>query len=267
MEIKIGFCSDLHTLHNDWHDNLMYGQWGHELEQKWNELDILIFSGDCTSRGYDTEVKNFLHWFNEQPAMYKVMVAGNHDFWFDPHHSNGSPFIDDVYREQLKFIDYNKRAEFFTKQKNKYINKTLEDFPNIIYLNDESTEIMGLKIWGSPIQPWFHDWAFNRQRGEEIKKHWDMIPNDADIVITHGPPRGILDRISPKFERYNENPNVGCDDLLEAIQRVKPKVSVFGHIHEGYGKIEKDGTTFINASCLTDNYKPMNPPQFLTLEI
>ena len=64
-----------------------------------------------------------------------------------------------------------------------------------------------------------------------------------------------------------ENPNVGCDDLLDAIKRVKPKLNVFGHIHEGYGKLEKDGTIFVNASCLDDNYKTTNPPIILTLTI
>ena len=232
MDIKIGFISDLHTKHNDWFANLEYGQWGYEYEQKWKDLDILIFAGDCSSRGYEHEIKSFLDWFSKQPATYKVMISGNHDFGFETIEN-----IEEIIPE------------------------------NVTYLNDTGIDILGLNIWGSPIQPYFGGWAFNRQRGEEIKKHWDLIPNDTDILITHGPPRNMLDRISPKFERHNENPNVGCDDLMDAIKRVKPKVNVFGHIHEGYGIKEQDGTTFINASCLDDNYRPTNPPQFLTIKL
>ena len=81
--VKIGFISDLHTLQNAWHDNLTYGHWGYELEQKWNNLDLLIFAGDCTSRGSENDVDMFMNWFNMQPAKEKVMIAGNHDYFFD----------------------------------------------------------------------------------------------------------------------------------------------------------------------------------------
>ena len=247
MEINIGFISDTHTKHNIWLDTLKSGQWGYDLENKWKDLDLLIFAGDCSSRGYKHEVQDFLKWFSDQPATYKVMVSGNHDFLF----------------EDIVNFDYEK-----PHHKNKRPPELSELIPdNVIYLNDSSVEILGLKIWGSPIQPWFYNWAFNRKRGEDIKKHWDSIPNDTDILITHGPPRGMLDRISPKFERHNEDPNVGCDDLLDAIKRVKPIINVFGHIHEGYGNKISDGVHYFNASCLNDNYRPCNPPQFLTIEV
>tara|TARA_Y100000296_G_C5174834_1_gene259491 strand:- start:2061 stop:2591 length:531 start_codon:yes stop_codon:yes gene_type:complete len=58
----------------------------------------------------------------------------------------------------------------------------------IKYLNDSSITIDGIKFWGSPIQPWFHDWAFNRKRGNEIRKHWELIPTNTDVLLTHGPP-------------------------------------------------------------------------------
>jgi Icc-related predicted phosphoesterase len=247
MKLKIGFISDTHTRHKEWFDNLQYGQWGYEYEQRWKDLDILIFAGDCSSRGYFHEIKDFTNWFSQQPATFKVMIAGNHDFGF----------------ETVANFDEN------TPHNPKLKPPTIEEIipENVTYLNDEGTEIMGLKIWGSPIQPWFHSWAFNRQRGEEIKKHWDKIPSDTDILITHGPPRGFLDLLSHKFRRSGEDPHVGCDDLLEAIQRVKPKVNVFGHIHEGYGKVETDDTIFVNASCLNDNYMPTNPPIILEIEV
>jgi len=108
-------------------------------------------------------------------------------------------------------------------------------------LNDSPFEYEGLKFWGSPISPTFFDWSFNRDRGPKIKRHWDMIPNDTDILITHGPPAGILDR-------NRKNVNCGCDDLLEALARVNPKLHVFGHIHESYGIHDSSSTKFVNAS-------------------
>lgn len=237
MNIKLGFISDLHTKHYEWFDNLQYNKWGYQYEQEWNDLDILIFAGDCSSIGNYDEILNFTEWFSKQPATYKIMIAGNHDFGF----------------ENIAKYDISRLSKLIPE--------------NIIYLNDSKTEILGLKIWGSPIQPRFHNWAFNRDRGQDIKKHWDMIPNDTDILITHGPPKGILDRIHPKFERVNDDPNVGCIDLLDAIHRIKPKINVFGHIHEGYGKQDIDDIIYINASCLDENYKPVNPPIILNLEV
>jgi len=117
---------------------------------------------------------------------------------------------------------------------------------DIIYLNDTGTTIEGLKIWGSPVQPEFFNWAFNRERGEDICKHWDLIPDDTDILITHGPAFGILDRVL-------EGEYVGCSDLLKKIKQIKPKIHAFGHIHEAYGQCEEDGTTFINACNVNRN--------------
>ena len=99
-----------------------------------------------------------------------------------------------------------------------------------------------------------------------IKPHWDMIPLDTDIVVTHGPPYGHGDSLAMQFRRDNES-RVGCVDLMNRLVEVKPKVSIFGHIHEGYGVTGNEHTTFINASCLNENYKPINPPIFKTIEV
>ena len=221
-KINIGIFSDTHGLHYDWESNHLTG----EVLEQWNKCDILIFAGDCSSRGLFREIKHFLDWFSKQPAKYKVMIAGNHDFGFE------------------------------------YIDKKNENYPieipdNITYLDDNSVEILGLNIHGSPIQPEFYNWAFNRKRGEDIKKHWDMIPNNTDILVTHGPPKGILDSV------YYEN--VGCQDLLESINRIQPTLSIFGHIHEGYGNIKIGNTEYFNASSLDSNYRPINPPLFKTI--
>jgi hypothetical protein len=122
------------------------------------------------------------------------------------------------------------------------------------YLEDSSTVIEGISIYGSPWQPWFYDWAFNLQRGPEIRRKWEAIPANVDILITHGPPIGHGDECV-------SGQRAGCVDLLYEIQhRIKPKFHVFGHIHEGYGVTTDGTTTFINASTCTIRYKPVNPP-------
>lgn len=262
MEIKVGFISDTHTMHEAWLDNLKYGHWGYELEQQWNDMDLLIFAGDCSGRGSKADVDSFMHWFNLQPGV-KVMIGGNHDYFFDV------PFLERKYRHSWK------------KSPQEELDEILAKYPDINYLDDSGVELFGLKIWGSPISPWFHDWAFNRLRdtphmddyvepyadiNKYIKPHWDMIPLDTDIVVTHGPPYGHGDSLAMKFRRGNES-RVGCIDLMDRLRKVKPKVSVFGHIHEGYGVTENEHTTFINASCLNENYKPVNAPTFLTLTV
>lgn len=187
--------------------------------------DMLIHAGDVSSRGKEHEINDFLDWFANQPHKYKIFIAGNHDF-------------------------------FFEKMDAKYIETKIPE--NIIYLNDSGIEIKGFKIWGSPIQPEFYNWAFNRNRGSAIKKHWDLIPLNTDILITHGPPLNILDKtISGDF--------VGCEDLLTAVNRIKPKIHVFGHIHEDYGVLKTNNTTFINASVLDVRYRNVNDPVVIDL--
>jgi Icc-related predicted phosphoesterase len=185
--------------------------------------DMLIHAGDVSGRGLVQEITDFLHWFARQDYTYKIFIAGNHDFYFE--------------------------------------NAALEDVQSIIpkdviYLNDTGVTVEGLHIWGSPITPWFYNWAFNRHRGVAIKKHWDLIPLQTDILITHGPVQGILDRTT-------RNDVVGCADLLAAVQNVKPKMHICGHIHESYGSIEKNGTQFVNASVLNERYQLVNSPVVL----
>lgn len=190
--------------------------------------DLLVFCGDLTTRGALSEVKEFSEFLKNLNFKYKIVIAGNHDFCFEDHRRN----------EAEKILIDN----------------------GIIYLNDSGVEIDGINFWGSPIQPWFHDWAFNRSRGDEIKKHWDLIPINTNILITHGPPYGILDLCS-------DGGRVGCDELLNCIKKIKPKINAFGHIHESYGIIELEGTKFINASSLSKNYKQTNPPIDIEIEL
>lgn len=181
---------------------------------------ILIHAGDITMKGEREGVVDFLNWFSLQDFEYKIFIAGNHDF-------------------------------FFEREAEMEIMQLIPD--NVIYLNNTHTIIDGLKIWGSPITPWFFNWAFNRHRGEPIKRHWDLIPLDTDIIITHGPVFRALDKTTG-------GEHVGCKDLFNKVQEVKPKVHICGHIHEAYGIIDKSGITFINASVVNARYEMVNRP-------
>ncbi len=130
---------------------------------------------------------------------------------------------------------------------------------NCIYLQDEAITLMGLRFYGSPWQPWFYDWAFNLGRGPEIRAKWDLIPAGTDVLITHGPPWGHGD-LTDRGER------VGCQDLLEAIRRLRPALHLFGHIHEGYGLTREGGIVCVNASICDSRYRPVGRPVVLVLE-
>ena len=192
------------------------------------ECDMLLCAGDISYRGKEKNIRKFLQWFQSTPAKYKIFIAGNHDFLFEKN------------PEQAQVI--------------------LNDYPDIIYLENSSVTIEGLKIWGSPWTPEFYNWAFNAFP-KKIRSIWSQIPDDTDILITHGPPRRILDKT------YWREEHVGCPWLMKNVQRIKPKLHVFGHIHEGYGMVEKDGTIFVNASSCTLQYKPTNKPIEVELEV
>lgn len=164
------------------------------------------------------------------------MIAGNHDFFFDTEASRRNP-----HPHSASEID-----QFLTQ------------YSSIIYLNNSGITIEGIKIWGSPISKWFYDWAFNRHEGEEIRRYWDLIPKDTDILLTHGPARGIHDMVGSGHE--------GDRDLLEAVERIKPGIFACGHIHEGYGEKRVGGTLHINSSSVDNLYRTVNPPIILFTE-
>jgi Icc-related predicted phosphoesterase len=186
--------------------------------------DVLIHAGDVSQRGLPTQMQDFLDWFKVQPHPHKIFVAGNHDF--------------------------------MAERKEKVFQTMIPE--NCIYLKNSEVVIDGIKIWGSPITPWFYDWAFNRHRGAPIAKYWAQIPTDTDILITHGPPNGILDKTTTGL-------NVGCEELKKRIDQLNIKIHVFGHIHEAYGETRVDKTTFLNASVLNLDYRLVNAPIVQTL--
>lgn len=189
--------------------------------------DLLLHAGDIMNSGYNkNDIKDFCHWYNSlEHYDHKVFIAGNHDRTFED-------FPDDA-------------REIYSSYK--WIN----------YLQDEWLEVDGVKIYGTPWQPWFYDWAFNLPKGGPgLMSKWEAIPEDTDILITHGPPQEILDVSGPP---YNE-PLLGCALLRERVDVVKPKIHVFGHIHGSYGYKFQNGTHFFNASILNEEYKYTNKP-------
>jgi Icc-related predicted phosphoesterase len=126
---------------------------------------------------------------------------------------------------------------------------------NLIYLEDESIIIDGVKVHGSPWQPEFCSWAFNLPRnGDELRHYWQLIPDDVDVLVTHGPPYGVLDH--PDGVR----PSVGCELLRERVDAIRPRLHLFGHIHGSYGIERRGETTFANVSLCDEDYEPTQPP-------
>lgn len=192
--------------------------------------DVLIHAGDCCNTGSERDVHMFAKWIKRLPHPHKVVIAGNHDWFFQK-----QPQLARAYLE-----------------------------PDVIYLQDSGCEIEGLTFWGSPWQPWFMDWAFNLPRkGIKLREKWNLIPLGTDILVTHSPPYGILDKVRPQppgwgLESDPGSDPLGCEELAIRLNAVRPKLHVFGHIHDGYGRKERDGTIYVNASICDERYRPVN---------
>lgn len=201
----------------------------HSLHRRIPEIpdgDILVHAGDCLGQGTIENIEELNDWLGTLPHRHKIVIAGNHDWAFQE--------APDLARQALT---------------------------NAIYLEDSGVEIDGVRFWGSPWTPTFMDWAFMLDRGQPLFQKWRMIPDDTDVLITHGPPKSIGDQVSLGFTCQN----VGCFDLLSRIDQLSLKAHIFGHIHEGYGCYERGQTRLINASTCTARYSPTNPPIVLDL--
>lgn len=181
--------------------------------------DVLVVAGDLDAYQYQSELEDFNKWLSKVPCKYKIVIAGNHDGFIDRTPICGV-------REILN---------------------------NGIYLENSGCEIKGVKFWGAPYTNVFGKWFFMLPE-PMLTEEWNKIPIDTDILITHGPPDGILD-----FTQIGQE-NVGSVSLRERIKKIKPKLHIFGHIHEGYGTKVKDGTTYINCSVMDLNYSLENKP-------
>lgn len=182
--------------------------------------DVLVFAGDMMNTGYHVyELNDFVDWFLSQPHKHKTLIGGNHDRLLE------------------------KQPELAAK------------FEGCHYLLDSGCEIDGLKFWGSPYTPEFCNWAFNVPRGQ-LYRHWDLIPRDTHVLVTHGPPYGILDGPYRVLKgRDFENVYLGCHELKGRVQVVNPRAHIFGHIHGTYGRIPP----YYNVSVVNDQYRLVNP--------
>lgn len=185
--------------------------------------DLLLIAGDLTARDEPHEFEGFKEWLKKQKYTKKVLIAGNHD----------------------NFLAH--------------IAKPAEYFEEAVYLCDSGTEFEGLKIWGTPWTKNFHGQnplckAFGYDLSTQMLEKFDLIPEDIDILITHSPPQGILDK--------TWRSRVGCPHLRDKVLKMpKLRLHLFGHIHEGYGVQEGNaGMKFVNASFVNESYEPIHAP-------
>lgn len=193
------------------------------------KADLLVHAGDLTFRGDPEKIREFNEWCRGvvRDGLAKAVVCIAGNHDF-------------LFQEKPAFA------------------KSL--MTACAYLEDSGTVIDGAHVYGTPWQPWFYDWAFNLRAETELKAKFDLIPARTQVLICHSPPKGILDA-------NREGESCGSSALLEAIERVRPKLVVFGHIHEGYGVLTRDGITYVNASICTPAYDPTNAPVLIDLDL
>ena len=234
---------------NDMHGNLNF---------KIPEADLLLIAGDlCPATGvppddpmYDPIARGlaldynirqqaswlrreFKKWLYDQPIEYAISVAGNHDWIWEFGKENVPVWF------PSNIVDREIRAD-----------------AKIENIEDYLTWYKGLKIYGTPVQLTFNNWAFNREE-KQIQKYWDNIPEGLDILLLHSPPYGILDET--KHPDYLSE-KIGCKSLKKKIDEVRPRYVVFGHNHGEHGVVEKDGITYINASMVDERYNLTREP-------
>jgi Icc-related predicted phosphoesterase len=190
------------------------------------KADVLVHSGDFTNSGSQQEVLQFFDWFAKLPIQHKILVPGNHDYFVE---------------EMLE--DSQTRELFWPK--------------SFHLLIGEGVEIDGVKFWGSPVTPWFFDMAFN-QETDEIAEEWAKIPADTQVLITHGPRYGVLDKTE-------DGTHVGCHALRSHIADTLTalKVHLHGHIHSGYGMHQTERLLTLNSAMIDSAHQPTQVPQML----
>lgn len=193
-------------------------------------IDIVVHSGDCSNwrdpYRNEPEVRSFIEWYKNVPVKHKIYVAGNHD----------------------------------TSIERRFVTPADFHSAGITYLENETTEILGVKFWGSPITPTFFDWAFMKAR-DKIHKVWAAIPDDTDVLIVHGPPKGVRDL---SFDRNGNLEMCGDTSLMKRCYALRDtlKLCCFGHIHnmegietnQGVSRYSRTKTVFSNAACVYDGH-------------
>jgi len=192
----------------------------HNQTPKLPDGDVLVHAGDATMRGTREEFLRFDAWLGTLKFKHILFTPGNHDFYLE---SDRSILI------------------------------------NAMTLINEGVIIDGIMFWASPYSPRFGGWAFMKSESDLVNI-WNRIPNEVDVLITHGPPRGIMDgTISGE--------NAGSQFLLERVKIVKPKIHVFGHIHEAFGIYNNREVKYINASVLNEYYQNVNKPVVIDIGV
>ena len=188
-------------------------------------IDVVVHSGDASNwrdpYRNESELRAFIDWFACLSIPTKVFVPGNHD----------------------------------TSLEKGLITRDLIEHRKIRLLINEEREIGGLRFWGSPFTPRYGDWSYMRDRGT-INRIWENIPEGLDVLITHGPPYGVLDAT---YDRHNKVELVGCSALAKRVAKVEPRFMLFGHVHStddirnaGTRTIADYKTQFSNGSCCDD---------------
>jgi len=173
--------------------------------------DLLIHAGDFSTHGTLSELSDFMRWFAALPHPHKLLIAGNHDTLLE---------------------------------RNPHLARSLIP-QGITYLEDSGARLCGLTIWGSPHTPRSFRQAFMPE-AQDLRRFRRQIPSGPDVLITHGPPRGVLDRIP-------RGPALGCELLRDELPRVRPGLHVFGHIHEQAGTERVGETLHVNAAVVDEN--------------
>ena len=207
--------------------------------------DVFVHAGDLCRGGDLGELKTVIAWLASLPHRHKVIIAGNHDWALAP--CAHEPVICHAClmrghaQARVSCMDDAAAAHAL--------------FAGMTYLEDSETTLDGVRFYGSPWQPAFHDWAFNLARGEAIAAKWAAIPHDLDVLITHGPPEGIGDRTEVAGR-------TGCADLRRRVAEVVPRLHLFGHIHQDGGVWTAGPTMFANVTT----WECERPPTVIDLD-
>ena len=188
------------------------------------EGDILIHCGDFTFHGNPNEMKKFKNYLKEQPHEHKLFIFGNHE---------------KVDKEITYWREY------------------LEDGTGDKCIHEKAYGIGDLNFFGSSYTPKYLNWGF-MQDEETRERYWENMIEGMDVLVTHGPPKGIMSKIEDGTE-------IGCEYLRKFVDRVKPKYHLFGHNHAGAGVTSRNGTLFVNAALLTEHYQKFRPPIVVNL--
>lgn len=239
--MRLVFVSDTHSQHRRLTQAIIAAK-----------ADVLVHCGDFSDVEWDLRtqrfvkigdlsgISSFAEWcemlLRKKYVGAVVVIAGNHDLRLDatfPDIASTFPSLPEQCRKML-------------------------DLPGVHYLQDEALALEGITFYGSPWTTRFYDWGFQIDSKAHDEHLWSLIPERVDVLVTHGPPFGIGDLTEDRR-------STGSHGLMEAVERVKPRVHAFGHIHHGYGMAVKGPTLFLNASTCTEEYKPTNPPIVLDL--